>query len=188
MPVSGGLFGAAICYSVLLTGCGSSDLSKINSISATVAAKPVESSRQVSITYSDSARVKAVLTSPHILQYQTDKPYQELPQGLHIDFYSRSGEVQSRLDANYGIRYESQQKVMVQNDVRVVNKKGEKLNTEQLYWDEVKKTIYTDKYVKYEKSDGVYEGDGMDADENFTTVHWHKFRGQIQMKNDSAVK
>lgn len=172
-----------------LGGCGNDDLSKINAISAKVASKPVQVSKDVNITFSDSARVKAVLTSPEILQYETDKPYQELPKGLHIDFYSAAtGKVESHLDANYGIRYVNEHRVMVENDVRVVNKNGEKLNTEQLFWDENKKKIYTEKYVKYQKADGVYEGDGMDADENFTTVHWHKFRGQIQMKNDSALK
>lgn len=182
-----GLTSLLVC--VLVTGCGNDDLSKINAISAQIAAKPVQISRDVNITFSDSARVKAVLTSPVIMQYDTDKPYQELPKGLHIDFYNAvTGKVESHLDANYGIRYVNEHRVMVENDVRVVNKNGEKLNTEQLYWDENKKKIYTDKYVKYQKSDGIYEGDGMDADENFTTVHWHKFRGQIQMKNDSALK
>ncbi len=178
-----------LLLTILIGACGNDDLSKINAISAKVAAKPVQVSRNVSITFSDSARVKAVLTSPVILQYETDKPYQELPKGLHIDFYSAiTGKVESHLDANYGIRYENEHRVMVENDVRVVNKNGEKLNTEQLFWDENKKKIYTEKYVKYQKSDGVYEGDGMDADENFSIVHWHKFRGQIQMKNDSLPK
>ena len=178
----------AIIFFACIYGCGGNDLSKINAISAKVAAKPVESSRGVTIIYSDSARVKAILTSPHVLQYQTEKPYQELPEGLHIDFYNHEGQIANSLDAGYGIRYESEHKVMVENNVRVINSKGEKLNTEQLYWDENKKIIYTDKYVKYQKSDGIYEGDGMDADENFTNVHWHKFRGIIRMKNDSLAK
>jgi len=172
----------------LMAGCGGNDLSQIHAISARIAAAPVEKSKDVAVTFSDSAKIKAVLTAPLFDQYHTSKPYEEMAKGVHIDFYGPKGTIDSRLDANYGIRYENEKKVMVRNDVRVLNKKGELLNTEQLWWDEDKKKIYTDKYVKFKKSDGTYEGDGLDADETFTHVVFRKFRGMVVMKNDSLTK
>ncbi len=171
--------------SVLFTACGGDDLSKLRLVSAKLAAIPSEKSYHVRLVYSDSDRVKVVLTSPYLIQYKTDRPSHEMPKGVHIDFLNPSKKVVSTVDANYGIWYELEKKVIVRNHVVVVNKEGTKLTTEELNWDQAKKKIFTDKYVKVTKPDGEYEGDGLDANEDFTQYTFRNFKGKVQMKNDS---
>jgi len=168
-----------------LSSCGGNDLSKVGSISAKIAALPSQKSYKVRLVYSDSNKVRVVLTSPYLVDYFTDKPYKEMTQGLHIDFLNQDLKVMSTVDAGYGISYDLEKKVIVRKNVRVLTKEGSKLLTEELTWDQAKKKVYTDKYVRVIKPDGEYEGDGLDANEDFTQYSFRNFKGKVQMKNDS---
>lgn len=172
-------------FCFLIFSCGGNDLSRLKAISAKLAALPSEKSYDVRLVYSDSNKVKVVLTSPYLVSYKTDRPYQEMPKGIHIDFLNPAQKVVSTVDALYGIRYEIEKKVVVRKNVVVITKEGTRLNTEELTWDQNKKKVFTDKYVKVTKPDGQYEGDGLDANEDFTEYSFRNFKGKVQMKNDS---
>jgi LPS export ABC transporter protein LptC len=107
-------------------------------------------------------------------------PYTEFTEGLKVDFYNDSLRVTSWLTANYGIRYESDGKTVLKNDVQVLNENNEHLSTEELIWDERKHIIYTEKFVKITTPDQVIYGEGMEADEQLTTYRIKKPQGTIK--------
>ena len=53
----------------------------------------------------------------------------------------------------------------------IVNKKGEKLNTEELVWNQSAKKLFTEKFVKITTPTQVMYGDGLEANEDFT---WYR--------------
>jgi len=68
--------------------------------------------------------------------------------------------------------------------VEVVNKTGEKLETERLIWDEQNKRIYTDAFVKITTATEVIRGKGMESNQDFTKYQIKQVTGTIQLKND----
>ena len=59
-------------------------------------------------------------------------------------------------------------------------KKNEIIETEQIIWDKNKRKIFSEKEVRYIKSDGsVSIGDGFDADERFSKYSVWNPRGEI---------
>jgi len=90
----------------------------------------VETVKDAQTYYSDKGKLKAQLQAPIMLLYNTKEPYKELPKGMLVLFYDENQKEDGRLKAKYGISYDAQQKIIVRNDVEVVNVKGEKLNTE----------------------------------------------------------
>jgi LPS export ABC transporter protein LptC len=68
--------------------------------------------------------------------------------------------------------------------VEVVNKTGEKLETERLIWDEQNKRIYTDAFVKITTATEVIRGTGMESNQDFTKYQIKHVTGTIQIKND----
>ena len=72
---------------LFLFSCENS-LSDIKKITSKESEKPVSRSIDVEIIYSDSAKVKAKLTAPLMIDFQDPtKPYQEMPNGVKIIFY-----------------------------------------------------------------------------------------------------
>ena len=93
---------------------------------------PQETAKNIKILYSDSAHLEVVLTAPLLNHYEAENPYIEMPKGFKAVFYNDKLEVKSKLDADYGIRYERDQRMEARKNVTVINEKGEKLNTEHL--------------------------------------------------------
>jgi len=140
------------------------------------------------IIYSDSAKVKARLTAPLLERYDSDKKkYSEFTKGLHVYFYNDSLSVKAEIVAKYAINYEQTSLWEARNDVVVTNTKGEKLNTEQLFWDQTKKIIYTKKYCRITTTDGnQHVGEnGMEANQNFENWKLLGSTGTFSVKDET---
>lgn len=130
---------------------------------------PSESATNVEMIYSDSAKVKIKLVAPVLDRYSNkEDPYIELPKGVNIIFYDEYLKPKTRLTSRYAIRREKDTTMIVRNKVVVINEKGEKLETEELRWNENKKEIRSDAFVKITKEDRILMGQGLRADETFT--------------------
>lgn len=140
----------------------------------------------VETIYSDSAKVKGRLTAPELHIYnRTDKKYTEFPKGLRVYFYNDSTHVNAEVSANYGITHEETGIFEARNNVIVKNTKGERLNTEQLFWDRKKKIIYTRKYCVITTADGLQQigEQGMEASETFENRKLFGASGTFDIKN-----
>lgn len=146
---------------------------------------PSETATDVELIYSDSGRVMIKLISPLLNRYINEDPYIEFPDGLHLFFYDTAMNVESELTANYGINWENKKMMEVKDDVVISNHdKNEVLNSEHVIWDQNKKKIYSDVFVKRTTPDGVIYGEGFDADESLSTWKLRKPRGEFLFEED----
>jgi LPS export ABC transporter protein LptC len=153
----------------VLSSC-QNDTKEIDEITQKEALFPTEHGKAVEILYTDSGLVKVRLTAPIMnhYTYNVKEHYTEMPKGLFVEFFNERKEVKTTLKANYGIRYEDTKRTEVKYKVVVVNTNGEILNTEQLFWDEATRKIYTKEFVKITTKKEVLTGNGLEANEDFT--------------------
>jgi len=128
---------------------------------------PVESAFDVEIVYSDHGHIRMIMRAEQMDRYEGEKKYLELPRGLFVQFYDTLRRETSSLSAKYAISYEDSEIIEARNDVVVINEVGERLNTEQLIWDQKQEIIYSDKFVKVTTEDEVLYGEGFESDERF---------------------
>lgn len=128
---------------------------------------PVESVSGVNLSYSDSGIIKVRLKTPQMDRYTNEEPYLEMPKGLHVDFFDKAGNIVSRMDAGYAIKYEAEEVFVAKENVVIVNERDERLDTELLRWNRKEKKIYTDGFVKITTGTEVLLGEGLEADEAF---------------------
>ncbi len=144
---------------------------------------PFQTATKVDLLFTDSARVKIHLKAPLIEEFGNDNPHTILSKGVELDFFDDSGAVNTSLTAKYAIRYEREQKMEARNDVVVVNIKGEKLNTEKLIWDGIRRKIYTDAFVKITTEDQILMGNGLESDETFSEYEIKNLTGTILLND-----
>ena len=128
----------------------------------------------VNIKYSIGGKKKAVLTSPLMYRVLNTDNYVEFPKTIHVDFYNDTGDtLESRLDAHYAKYQESQSKVFLKDSVKVINRMGDTLYCNELYWDRSKtnQEFYTDKPVRIRRKMEIIDGIGLDARQDFK--EWH---------------
>jgi LPS export ABC transporter protein LptC len=147
----------------------------------------VEVGREVEILYSDSATVRVRVTGP-VLHYFTanDNPRQEFPEGVKIDFLDTDQSVRSTLTAKTATRKQDMGIVTARDSVVMTTQKQEKLETEELIWDEKTKKVRTDKFVKVTKPGEIIYGYGLEAEQDFS--YWKitvpKGRIKVEQLND----
>lgn len=167
---------------VIIPSCVN-DPAEVNSITQK-SKLPTISQHNVDLRYTDSAKLKIHMTAPQFDEYEGINPYEEMAKGVKVEFFGDSEKVDSYLTANYAIRKKREKIMEAKNDVVVVNSKGEKLNTEHLIWDENKRRIRTDAFVRITTADQVITGTGLDSDERFEEYEIKNITGTILLKDE----
>lgn len=140
----------------------------------------------VNIKYSIGGKKKAVLTSPLMYRVLNTDNYVEFPKTIHVDFYNDAGDtLESRLDARYAKYQESQSKVFLKDSVKVINRMGDTLYCNELYWDRSKtnQEFYTDKPVRIRRKMEIIDGIGLDARQDFKEWHIVQPTGFVKVPN-----
>ena len=139
----------------------------------------------IEIIYTDSARLQMILKASEIQRFTNMKrPYLEFPKGIEVWFYDDSMNIESEIKANYAIYYNEEKMWEARGDVMANNMlKAEKLNTEELFWDENKEMIYSNSFSRIETDDGTFYGqEGFESNQRFTKWKLKGSRGTVRFK------
>ncbi|MCF8278645.1 MAG: LPS export ABC transporter periplasmic protein LptC [Flavobacteriales bacterium] len=150
--------------------------------------KPVEVAEDIRIIYSDSAILKVILEAKHLERFLGENPYLEMTDGVHVRFFNPDGTVESELRSNYAISYQNSDVMEAKENVVVVNKKGETLNTEHLIWEKKTEKIRTEEFVKITTEDEVIFGHGLESNQDFTKYRIKKIKGTINLKDAKSTE
>jgi LPS export ABC transporter protein LptC len=129
----------------------------------------VEVGEHVEILYSDSAVVRIRITAPMLRNYteRTD-PRQEFPDGIKVEFLNPSQQVVNTLTSKFAVRQQEKSLVIARDSVVMNSAKQERIETEELTWDERSAKIRTDKFVKVSRPGEVIYGFGLEANQDFS--------------------
>jgi hypothetical protein len=138
----------------------------------------------VTYYFSDSARVTAELKAAHIMEKEEndkgEKVFQIVDQGLRLNFLDGRGKPHSYIESDSG-RFDLTNKLGgLFKNVHLVNSKGETLDTEALYWNEKKDSIFTDQLVRIETADKIIIGKkGFRSNTEFSEYIIYGIEGEI---------
>ncbi len=141
-----------------------------------------EKADSVTLLYSSNGMLKAKLNTKvfeHVMDAKP--PYIQMSKGLKVQFFNGS-QPTSTLTALNGRYFENDNNVLLRDSVKVVNDKLETLETNELIWNEKSQTFHTDKQVSIATSTQIIYGDGLEANQDFTTYKILKPKGIISVK------
>jgi LPS export ABC transporter protein LptC len=146
---------------------------------------PDVSAKNIEFTFSDSARVQVRLMGPVMHAYKGDDAYMVFPDGFSVEFYDSVLTVTTTITGDYGIHYNEKKLMEARRNVVVTNfETGERLDTEELIWDQAKEIIYSNKFVKITSEDGVLYGDTLIASQDFSKRSILHPSGEIEVNED----
>jgi LPS export ABC transporter protein LptC len=162
-----------ILLSAVLLSCFFScqnDVAEIMKITGTKAKLPAMTCKDVDLDYRDSGRIVLKMQAKQIRQYAQNavpEPYYEADKGLKVTFYDKEGKQVSTLSSQYGIYYEHTQRVEVRHKVVVVNKDGQRLESEKLTWKQNDSIRSEGQVIMWEKNRKLV-GKNLVANEDFS--------------------
>jgi len=154
---------------------GSSILKQINQFNE----NPVGIAYDIRMTYTDSAKVKAILTAPINLDYtHLSFMYSKFPEGLKIIFYNDDNE-ENTVVADYGILYNQTRIVDLQGNVVLLSNDGSRLETSQMYWDSEKEWLFTEQPFTFKSENEDMAATRLDTNKEFSKFQTGKLTGTI---------
>ena len=145
---------------------------------------PTNMALNVHLIRSDSAIVRSDIKAPKQLDFANGN--QEFPEGIEIQIFEKDGQLSTTMRADRGYYIQQENLMKGVGNVQVHNViKEQKLQSEELFWDRNKKTIYTEKFVRVQNGGTFSYGSGFEADETFSTYRLKNPRdGQIELTGD----
>ena len=165
---------------ILFFSCddGSSTLRQINQFNE----NPVGIAYDIHMTYTDSAKVKAILTAPLNLDYtHLSFKYSEFPEGLKIIFYNNNNE-ENTVVADYGILYNQTKIVDLQGNVVLLSDVGSRLETSQMYWDSEKEWLFTEQPFTFKNINYDMAAIRLDTNKEFSKFQTGNLTGTMLVK------
>ena len=144
----------------------------------------VEKTIEAEMIYSDSAKVKAKLNAPILLNNKTDSPYYEMPKGMQVVFFDDALKQSSKVTSDYAITKDNQKIMELRNNVVAVNNKGETFKSEELIWDQNKRIFFSNKVVDISTNSAQISGTKFWAKEDFSYYEIKQGAGPLTFKDN----
>ncbi|NJO87034.1 MAG: LPS export ABC transporter periplasmic protein LptC [Lewinella sp.] len=134
----------------------------------------------MTIIYSDSAEVRVIARAP-VLENVLDPqdPRQHFPAGLRVTFLDERQDSSSVLTAKRGVYRERKNQVVVSDSVVWQATAGQRLETDELTWDETRALIFTDRFVVITEPDYIISGYGLEAKQDFSDARIKLVTGRV---------
>ena len=161
---------------IFISGCNRPDSKELLEYKG-----PVSEVENVELYYSENDRVTVKMLAD--LLYTFENGDREFPKGVYMEFYDESGRLESTLRANHAYFFKKEDQWRGRGDVEVKNiEKSEQLNTEELFWKQKEKKIFTEKFVTIRQQGDVIYGEGLDANQDLTDYVIKKPAGEFEVK------
>ena len=111
-----------------------------------------------------------------------DFPFTEFPKGIDVTLYDKKGK-RTFIVANYAVSYKQTGIIDLQGNVRIRSEAGQKLETEQLFFDQKNEWFYTERKFKLtDNTKGVSYGQGIDFSKDFKIINSQRVSGELETK------
>jgi LPS export ABC transporter protein LptC len=165
----------------MLASC-ENDIKQVEAL--TKKGEEIEVGKNIKGLFSESANLKAELSSPLMYRVKADTNYTEFPKTLHVDFYNDLHIIESVVNAKYGKYFDNLNKVYLRDSVVVYKVTGDTLYCEDLWWDQNANTFTTDLPVRIHTPQQALKGSGLWALANFKSYKIINPKGLIDIPEE----
>ncbi len=143
--------------------------------------EPIGVAENFNLKHTDSGKLKVILISPKMLDYSNrDFSFNEFPNGITLDIFDDENK-KSVIISDYAIIYNQTSLIDLQGNVKITTNTNDTLYAEQLFYDQKKEWLFTNKPVKFRQGQDLINGNGFDSDSKFTSAEVLEVTGIITL-------
>lgn len=179
-------FYAAVMF-VLFPACSGKDK---NLAEAITERDSLPSMRSLGVTtlISDSGITRyKIITEEWTVFDKKNPPYWAFEKGVYLEKFDSLFRIDASIKADTAYYYEKKKLWELRSNVSIRNLKGDKFDTELLFWDEKKEEIYSDKYIRIEQEDKTITGYGFESNQELTEYQIRNTTGIFTVEDNSAT-
>ena len=149
---------------------------------------PVMDTKGVMTLISDSGVTRYRINTEEWLVFDKKNPsYWAFEKGIYLENFDSVFNVEASIKSDTAYYYDKQKLWKLISNVHIQNLKGEKFDTNLLYWDQNKHRVYSDERVRIEQPDQIIYAIGFESDEQLNKYRFFKTEGIVYVDDDSTV-
>ena len=149
-----------------------------------IVGEPAAVAFEVRMVYTDSMRVKAILTAAEHHDFTNlSLKHSTFPKGLKVVFLDEA-EKENIILADYGILYNNTGIIDLQGNVMLKGSDGSTLETPQLYWDADAEWIFTEETFNFTSPEYDVVATRLDTNKEFTKFKTGKLTGTVAVQEE----
>lgn len=149
---------------------------------------PVMDTRGVVTLVSDSGIIRYRVNAEEWKVYDRKSPsYWAFEKGVYVEKFDSLFQVEASIVADTAYYYDKQKLWKLMSNVHIRNLKGEKFDTDLLFWDQNKKKVYSDRQVRIEQPDQIIYAVGFESDEQMTKYKFFKTNGIFYIDEETGT-
>lgn len=126
-------------------------------------------SEKVSTLISDSGVTKYRITAAQWDMFEkVTEPRWYFPKGIFVEKFDSVYQTEASIKGDTAYFYKNKKLWHLIGNVEIFNQAGDRFETDELFWDQRKQQIYSDKFIHIEKEDVIIEGIGFESNESMS--------------------
>lgn len=171
---------------LLFPSCGG----RKNSIGAAITERdslPMMQTTGVTTFISDSGVTRYKVITEEWLVYDRRNPsYWAFEKGVYLEQFDSVFNIEASIKSDTAYYFDKTKLWKLMGHVDIENRKGERFNTELLYWNQTTKKIYTDRFIRIQQPDRIIHAHGFDSNEQLTQYTCRNIDGIFYVDEDGA--
>ena len=120
--------------------------------------------------------------------FDRKKPsYWAFEKGVYLEQFDSIFHIEASIKADTAYYYDKERLWKLIGNVDIQNRKGERFNTELLYWNEATQKVYSDKFIRIQQPDRTITGHGFDSNQQMTVYTIHNIEGIFYVDDEAGT-
>ena len=170
-------FLAAVMF-VLFPACSGKDKKLAEAISENDTL-PSMKTLGVTTLISDSGITRyKVVAEEWLIFDKKNPPYWAFEKGVYLEKFDTLMNIDASIKADTAYYHERKKLWELRRNVQILSQRGDKFQTDMLFWDEKKEKVYSDKFIQIEQEDKIIKGYGFESNQELT---------EYEIKNTTGI-
>ena len=170
-------FLAAVMF-VLFPACSGKDKKLAEAISENDTL-PSMKTLGVTTLISDSGITRyKVVAEEWLIFDKKNPPYWAFEKGVYLEKFDTLMNIDASIKADTAYYHERKKLWELRRNVQILSQRGDKFQTDLLFWDEKKEKVYSDKFIQIEQEDKIIKGYGFESNQELT---------EYEIKNTTGI-
>lgn len=118
---------------------------------------------------SDSGMIRyKILTEEWLIYSKRNPPYWAFEKGLYLEKFDTLFRVDASIKADTAYYYERKKLWELRGNVHIQSQRGDRFDTELMFWDQDKEKIYSDRFIRIEQPERILTGYGFESNQEMT--------------------
>lgn len=123
----------------------------------------------VTTLISDSGLIRyKIVTEEWLIYSKRNPPFWAFEKGLYMEKFDTLFHIDASIKADTAYYYEIKKLWELRGNVHIQSQRGDKFDTQLMYWDQGKEKIYSDRFIRIEQPDGLLMGYGFESNQTMT--------------------